>query len=261
MEADLIFMSFTDHGLQANDTKVGSYTKNDKALLWINDTQSNHTVVNPQNDLQCLNDFFSCNSTVRNNSTLFSIVNDSYANTRHFASKDYYHIKAYELFKMFLTQLGYMHDVVSAVAQKDYYSYKTNFDHLVPMKPFGKSEHPSGPCVPGTARLFIDVNGNFFPCERVSELSGIMNIGNLEEGFRTEHIRKLLNIGQTTEEECKHCRAFRQCTACLVMSDDIDHLSRELRLTHCRTIKREFDETIKNYVMMYEAKSLYQKIV
>jgi hypothetical protein len=26
-----------------------------------------------------------------------------------------------------------------------------------------------GPCVPGTPRLFVAGNGNFFPCERVSE--------------------------------------------------------------------------------------------
>ena len=38
----------------------------------------------------------------------------------------------------------------------------------------------SGPCIPGQRRLFIDVNGNFFPCERVSETSDAMKIGDLK---------------------------------------------------------------------------------
>ena len=42
---------------------------------------------------------------------------------------------------------------------------------------------PSGPCIPGKRRLFVDVNGSFFPCERVNEQSDLMKIGSISEGF------------------------------------------------------------------------------
>ncbi len=40
-----------------------------------------------------------------------------------------------------------------------------------------------GPCVPGVMRLFINVDGYFYPCEKASEASDSMNIGNLDQGY------------------------------------------------------------------------------
>ncbi|MFC3800356.1 fibronectin type III domain-containing protein [Cohnella sp. GCM10012308] len=47
-EQYLIGMPFTDHGAQANSTKAGGYKNADRALLWVNDTQSNYTVGSPR---------------------------------------------------------------------------------------------------------------------------------------------------------------------------------------------------------------------
>jgi len=58
---------------------------------------------------------------------------------------------------------------------------------------------PSGQCLPGKARLLVDVDGNLFPCERVNE-SDIMRIGNLEQGFDYDKARRLLNIAELTAE-------------------------------------------------------------
>lgn len=216
-------------------------------------------VVNPQNNLKNLDDFFTYNDTIKNNSVIFSTLNEAYSNTRHLPSKDYYHTKEYELFKTFLWKMGYMkEEYISAIAKRDYSTYKTKFDKLKRARPFGIEGYPGGPCIPGTTRLFIDIDGNFFPCERVSELSSIMNIGNLEEGFKTDHIRRLLNVAQTTEEECKDCWAQRHCNACLVMSDNIDNLSRELRLSHCSSMKQTLDDTLRNYVLLEEAAEIYR---
>lgn len=74
--------------------------------------------------------------------------------------------------------------------------------------------HNNGPCIPGKNRLHVDVNGNFRPCERVSETSPQMLIGNIEEGFDYFAIGKLLNIGQSFNGACLNCWAIRLCRIC-----------------------------------------------
>ena len=74
--------------------------------------------------------------------------------------------------------------------------------------------HPQGPCIPGIARLFVNVNGEFFPCERVPELAYAC-IGNISNGFDVERIEQIMNIGRLSEKECKSCWALRLCSSCL----------------------------------------------
>ncbi len=62
---------------------------------------------------------------------------------------------------------------------------------------------PSGPCIPGQLRLFVNVHEQLFPCERVSERSPAMCIGTLDDGFNLENAQKILNVGKLTEESCK----------------------------------------------------------
>ena len=74
--------------------------------------------------------------------------------------------------------------------------------------------HPQGPCIPGIVRLFVNVNGEFFPCEKVPELA-YSCIGNIDNGFDIERIKQIMNIGRLSEKECKSCWAVRLCSCCL----------------------------------------------
>ncbi|WP_202709090.1 radical SAM/SPASM domain-containing protein [Sporosalibacterium faouarense] len=74
---------------------------------------------------------------------------------------------------------------------------------------------PSGPCVPGAQRLFVDVDGKFYPCERVSESNKFNIIGNVNEGIMIEEAEKILNIAKYNSEKCKNCFAFRECGFCI----------------------------------------------
>lgn len=117
----------------------------------------------------------------------------------------------------------------------------------------GKQDHPTGQCVPGEIRLFVNADGIFYPCERVSETSKIMQIGNLQSGFDFDKVRKLLNIGKITEEECKNCYAFRHCNVCIAYSDpgnSDSELSRKHKLEACRNAKNGFKMDLKNIVAL-----------
>lgn len=117
---------------------------------------------------------------------------------------------------------------------------------------------PSGPCIPGQMRLFSDINGNLFPCERVSETSEAMKIGTLKEEFDIEQIERLLNFSQLTEEECKGCWAFRYCNQCAKKADDgTKNMSKELKLSHCRASKSTAYSEIMEYLIMKEIPEYY----
>lgn len=60
-----------------------------------------------------------------------------------------------------------------------------------------------------------------------------MNIGNLSDGFDFNKVNQILNIAQTTEEDCKICWAFQHCTLCCRHSDNCGELSADLRRSQC----------------------------
>lgn len=79
-----------------------------------------------------------------------------------------------------------------------------------------KRDHHSGPCVPGIQRLFVDVEGNLYPCERVSEASKAVRMGHIDTGFDIDKARALLNIGKLTEKNASnvgHLGLFCLCSS------------------------------------------------
>lgn len=123
---------------------------------------------------------------------------------------------------------------------------------MKPEAPLPDVTAPSGPCIPGARRLLVDVDGNFYPCERVSETSQAMNIGNLQEGFDYDKVIKLLNIAQTTAESCKNCWAFRHCNLCCSHSDNCGELSADLRSSQCSNTRLYVEDMFKDYLWMKE---------
>lgn len=118
----------------------------------------------------------------------------------------------------------------------------------------GKYAAPSGPCIPGQARLFITCKGEMYPCERVSETSEIMKIGNLEVGINCEKAIYLLQVGKVGENICKNCWAFRKCKMCAKLTDDGDKMSAEKKFSHCNEIKERARLQIEVEIMMDEAR-------
>ena len=111
---------------------------------------------------------------------------------------------------------------------------------------------PGGPCIAGERRLFVSADGNLYPCERVSETSEVMNIGNLWDGFDLKKVDRILNIAQTTSEDCKKCWAFRHCMLCSRNSDNCGELSADLRRSQCSIVRAQVEGTFRDYLWMRE---------
>lgn len=116
---------------------------------------------------------------------------------------------------------------------------------------------PSGPCVPGEVRLMVTVEGKFILCERVSEVSEPMCIGNIKDGLDFQKIYNLMNVAQTTAEQCRNCWAFSLCNLCVKYSDKDNSLSPNIRLSYCKMSKTNAIETLRKVAMVRELTEYY----
>ena len=117
---------------------------------------------------------------------------------------------------------------------------------------------PSGPCVPGEMRLFVDVDGNLYPCERVSETSNVMRIGNIQNGLDMKKVEYLLNFSRLTSELCLRCPAFSHCTQCPRVIDDGTTLNVEKKKKACNDTFMAFEEKLRSLALWNEIKTLYR---
>lgn len=168
----------------------------------------------------------------------------------------------YDATEQFIAEYRY-HHFIDALWEQDrvkiepYYSLfgygsKSNWKqryNALELPAISDSGYPSGPCIPGYRKIFINVDGKMFPCEKVSEINSAMNMGDIDNGIDLEQCSALLNMPRITEKECKQCWAFRFCDACYVHACDADGLSREARLKYCNTAKLSADNNLRRYII------------
>ena len=113
--------------------------------------------------------------------------------------------------------------------------------------------HHGGQCIPGAQRIFVDCNGNFFPCEKIVE-NDALKIGNLRDGFDIRKIKDMMSIGQLTEDRCKKCWACRFCEICVSLCLDVDSntISRKIKERAC---KAQQDNAMWIFKKMIKARS------
>ncbi|SFU40393.1 uncharacterized protein SAMN04487886_10201 [Clostridium sp. DSM 8431] len=166
-----------------------------------------NAVIDPQNDFCSIDDFFANNELVKDVSLTASIVSKNYSKSEISISKDYYRKTEYELFKIYYYALIRRKSTskCSKIMLKSYTKALSFARNLVPQEKLSEKMHHSGPCIPGVRKLFIDTDGFFYPCEKVSETSNLMKMGHIDTGFNVSKVRKILNIGQVNDTACKNC--------------------------------------------------------
>lgn len=109
--------------------------------------------------------------------------------------------------------------------------------------------HHSGPCIPAVFRLFVNVHGNFYPCEKNTEHDAL-SIGSLNYGIDLLKVIQILNIGNLSETECKKCWAIRFCSICIAPCLDIESgkVDIKTKLLACETQKKSVESFFKNYI-------------
>lgn len=195
-------------------------------------------VLDPRSDISCVDEFWAKDELLKDafvNANFISTENMSEDKKKELLVQTYSYKFEYAMFKMFLSKLGrYSKEKVSKIAEASFESIKTSLFTMRNMaEQFPKEFHHGGVCVPGTRKLFMDTQGNLFPCEKCSETSAIMKLGTIEEGFYIDKVKQLLNIGKLSEVRCKNCWAIRLCNICAVSVDDGEGLSQKKKHRAC----------------------------
>ncbi len=112
--------------------------------------------------------------------------------------------------------------------------------------------HHAGPCIPGIRKLFVDVDGNFYPCERVDENADDAIMGNIYEGFDTKKVNNILNVGSLTESECLDCWALWLCNNCISCSLKHGKVDRDTKLKWCDIIRQKAHHDLKKMSVLNE---------
>lgn len=140
-------------------------------------------VLDPTSDIKCINDFFMNEDMLKEYRVLFNSLSREGIkdNDKFVPNKDYLEQFEYELFKMFYSKSEKIEGIdVSKVVESYYLQIKTVYAQRKMSSFVEDFSHPGGPCIPGTHKLFVNVKGDFYPCEKVCECSADTIIGKVE---------------------------------------------------------------------------------
>jgi uncharacterized protein len=211
------------------------------------------TVLDQENDLSCISNFFADYETIKDVKVFTSEIGDNYAKSEVSQTEEYRCKLGYEHFKALLSKItAFDEKYISKIVANDYTSLERVYYQLRPSEGLAEKLHHGGPCIPGTLRLFVNTDGDMFPCERVSETSEIMKIGNVNTGFNLEKVRKLLNVGAISEDKCKNCWAFRFCILCCASADTGSELSGEVKTEKCHGVRNMAESNLKDICTLKE---------
>jgi len=211
-------------------------------------------VMDPRNKYDELQKMFSIEDIFEGKNMRSTIMDDYYMTEKVTFSDEYMIERSIHEFKSYLSILGkYTNNKSSGFTKNNIITeYKKNKSTMKKQKTLIDEMSHSGPCVPGQQKLFVTVNGDFIPCEKVNEMSDVMCIGNIYDGFDYEKIRKLLDIVKLTEKNCINCWAIQHCTQCARNCDNNGELSAKLKESYCKDIKYNVEKFFKEYVMFKE---------
>lgn len=216
------------------------------------DTITYNCVVNPNHNFEHIKMYFDQYSITGRSNVMYQMV-DLPSDTNVDLADNYYQIQAFEYLKMLLFMLNKLSKEEVAPFMLPQTESIMNIHDMLNMhgELIGKQHH-SGPCIPGVRRPFINCHGNIYPCERVSETSDVMKIGTLDDGFDTQSVKNLLNVGKVTEDNCLNCWALLYCGQCARNADGKDKLSRTEKLKHCKQSRFEAEEQLLEMCVLKE---------
>ena len=119
--------------------------------------------------------------------------------------------------------------------------------------------YPAGPCMPVMHKIFIDTDGQIYVCEKISENTEDLIIGNIYEGIDHEKVHNIIKLAEMTKEECRNCWAFNLCSSCVKYCVDKNGISRNARLNFCENAKSGAEDVLYDYVSLVRGGSLTWK--
>lgn len=212
-------------------------------------------VLNPENQYKKISDFIKGENLFQDlsiSATLISNLGKKEKNTISSTFREEYY---YEFFKVLLCALGrFDKKNISPLL-------KTEFNTLTQIRKgkqyqglniLPKKWHHGGPCIPGERTIFLNVDGDFYPCERVCENKNVASIGNINDGIDVRKAQQMLNIEQATTEMCKNCWAYQYCDFCIRLAGPEENSFLTNVLEACEGMKLSTENLFLDYCVLKE---------
>ena len=222
-----------------------------------------NAVIDLNKDVSCANEFFLTYETVKDTFVMGNMINDANRKENIAVNMKYVVDALYEEFKVLLYYCADIYKTYHPTLMDGKVKgiKQLYFDRFIAHNSKTQQDCPGGQCLPGAQRFFVNVDGRFYPCERVDESADTYCIGNLETGFNLERISELLNVAKLTENECRNCWAFRLCSQCIAVAEMDGKITKEKRLSNCVAMRHQIEEDIKDYIVLCDHKCNFNKEV
>lgn len=215
-----------------------------------------NTVLNPEEGYKCVGEYINGEDILKDSAFSASVISDIGLKDKTLTiTEKFFEEYNYEYFKLLMAKMGRVQiDNVSKLVRDE-------FEQIAIMRGGKQREksrklpekcHHGGPCVPGKRLLFVNAEGNFYPCERVCENSDIAMMGNLETGIDLAKAARILNIGIYTDRTCNECWAYRYCNFCVRFADETDMGWKEKMKKECPKMKMHIEKIFKDYCVLRE---------
>lgn len=212
-----------------------------------------NTVIDPRYSVADICDFGLNNEVIRDSDFMASIIDDTYADQKVKSGARFKEEYAYEKFKAFLMMTGRLDQNRISPIMRGHFTrvkqmaaaFERQRQDILPRK-----GHRGGTCIAGASKLFVTVDGDFYPCERVSESSQAGYIGNLEEGVDIDKALSILNIEKISSERCRNCWGYSFCTLCLSQADDGQKMTDCKLCQGCGDCKESIERNLQDYVIL-----------
>ena len=213
-----------------------------------------NSVLTTEDGFECINNFFSKHDCLNKINITCETVNTILSKNEIKISEKYIEENLYEQFKLYLSKLGrYNPNKVSILLKKDLDKFdnlkiiESNTRHELP-----KKWHHGGPCIPGFNRLFLNVDGELFPCEKVCETAEFAKIGHIDNGIDLDKASAILNIENVNKEKCYNCWIYSHCFLCAHNLKDLDVNSCNELDEECSNMRFNIEEGLKDYCTLKE---------
>lgn len=116
-----------------------------------------------------------------------------------------------------------------------------------------EDENISPSCFAGSRKLFVDVNGKFHICERIS---GKFPIGDIHAGLDIQRITEVMNeyASIMNQPECLNCKAIRFCNQCFATMASNDEFKAPFIENGCLSTNNNLENSLITYCSVWERK-------
>lgn len=249
------YRKFADHqGSYDVVMKNVRYIKEKYPDFYASNVQFN-TVLSPNESYECVGNYFKGEELFKDILITSGIVKNEGKKEKNQPTDQFIEEYNYEYFKLLMNKLGKIKDENISVLGREQIDLlkvirggkQQNEEMELPEK-----WHHGGPCIPGIRSLFVTVEGDLYPCEKVCENVELAKMGNIDTGIDIQKASQILNIEKYTDNQCKDCWVYRYCDFCIRYAEKGQEELKSCLLQKCDKMLQKIENAFKDYCVLRE---------